>query len=170
MYAMTKNQFRSLVVFTFLLTILSIVYDFFYADAITEKLFVYQDILEPDWSDTKLYLLAGTISITVLAALAGFVGLLVFGNLARHLFLFACVLFLVITPFIGPYIASGVNQTLHDVVNLLSGLILALVYFSPVRNSKLNLITHFSSPATRLSSIEWMGFNLNAFITPFRIA
>jgi len=134
LYAMTKNQFRSLVVFTFLLTILSIVYDFFYADAITEKLFVYQDILEPDWSDTKLYLLAGTISITVLAALAGFVGLLVFGNLARHLFLFACVLFLVITPFIGPYIASGVNQTLHDVVNLLSGLILALVYFSPVRN------------------------------------
>ena len=135
---MTKNQFRALVVFTFLLTILGIVYDFFYADAITKKLFAYQDILEPDWSDTKLYLIGGSISLAVLTALAGYVGLIVFWNFARHLFLFASVLFLVITPFIGPYIASGVNQTLHDVVNVFSGLILALVYFSPVRNYFVN--------------------------------
>jgi hypothetical protein len=131
---MQRNQFRALVVFTLLLTILSIVYDFFCADPIAEKLFAYQDILEPDWSDTKLYLLAGTISLAVLTALVGFVGLLVFWNFARHLFLSACVLFLVITPFIGPYITSGANQALYNVVNVLSGLILGLVYFSPVKH------------------------------------
>jgi len=131
---MKKNQFRALVVFTLLLTVLSIVYDFFYADAIAKKLFRYQEILEPDWSATKFYLVVGTITIASLAVLAGVVGLLLFWNFARHLFLFASVLLLVITPFMGPYIASGVNQTLYSVVNLLSGLILGLVYFSPVKS------------------------------------
>lgn len=130
---MEKNQFRALVVFTFLLTILSIVYDFFYADAITKKLFAYQEILEPDWSDTKFYLVVGIITFAVLAALGGVAGLLVFWNVARHLFLFAAVLFLVTTPFIGSYIASGINQTLYSAVNLLTGLILGLVYFSPLK-------------------------------------
>ena len=131
---MKKNQFRALVVLTLLLTVLSTVYDFFCADAIAEKLFAYHDILEPDWSAAKFYLVTGTICIAALTGLVGAWGLLVFWSFGRHLFLFSSILFLAITPVIGPYIASGANQTLYSVVNVLSGLILGLVYFSPVKN------------------------------------
>jgi hypothetical protein len=63
------------------------------------------------------------------------IGLFVFWRRARTLYLVSLFLLLGLTPFFGPYVDAGWGHALDAAALILSGLILALIYFSPLSSN-----------------------------------
>ena len=69
----------------------------------------------------------------LIASVAGLVGLLAFKRWGRELSLWSTLVFLVIFPFTGPVVSSGVGSSLSDLSMILWGAVLAVAYFGPIR-------------------------------------
>ena len=131
---MTKNQFRVLIIFSFVLTILGGGYDhFFGADAVTQQLLDLYSKIEPEITGVRLLLISNISYLALAATLISFVGLMFFWNPSRHIYAVSFALNLPLLPFMGTHIASGTYQMFYDLGVVLAGAILALLYYSPVR-------------------------------------
>jgi hypothetical protein len=69
----------------------------------------------------------------VILWLVSSIGLFFFWRPARILYVVAMIFGLLATPFFGPYVDAGLGAMLEDVATIISGIIVALVYFSPVK-------------------------------------
>ncbi len=131
---MSKNNFRLLIVVSLVLAVVSGLYDFIWPDPITEKVIDYAYELEPETEESDL-IYYGVIAIAdTVFAIVSLIGLLLFKSWARHLYLAGFILFMPLYPFMGVTVYGGFNQMFYDISMLMSGAILALMYFSPVAN------------------------------------
>ena len=130
----TKTTLRLLIVAQFLIGIGGLVVATFARPASTVAL---SDKAEPFEYGLPLsfatILLACFIVIAV-AALVSWIGLFVFWRPARPLFLITTMLLLLPTLLGGPHVSDGLSATLWEVVSIITGVILGLVYFSPLKD------------------------------------
>ncbi len=131
---MTKTQFRILVVLSLFFGVLAVVSDLVISNPILYQVTVYAESLEAEWSDTKTYIGISIGVLLIIYLIYTFIGLLFFWNNAR---LFYLAGFIVSIPFyfyfLGIVVVSPIGGLLYDSSNILSGMILALIYFSPVK-------------------------------------
>ena len=71
--------------------------------------------------------------VFLIALLTAWIGLFVFWKPARMLYLITMVVSLLLGPFFGPYVETGLSYTLCEATSIVSGIILTLVYFSPLK-------------------------------------
>jgi len=126
----SKNLLRILVVSAIVTLILGVIGQFL--AELPEPLKAYRqaelhgEVGAQDW-------LSAIFAITwVTMGLAGAVGLLFFWRPARILYLVAAVAGIFSTVLAGPVVLAGWSMAMDELSNLLSGAILALVYFSPL--------------------------------------
>lgn len=130
---MTKTHFRILVVCELLLVLISGIIDWVFPDETVALLTKYSDALESDWSNTQAILISGYLLVCVVYFLFSSLGLLLFWNSARLIYLLGFIIFMPVYFFTGVNVSSATGQALIDTTNVLSGVILALIYFSPVK-------------------------------------
>ena len=68
----------------------------------------------------------------LIATIVSIIGLYLWKPWSRHLFLGVWILSVLLAPFVGPYVYSGIGYALYDLSSMLSGLLLGIAYFSPV--------------------------------------
>jgi len=66
--------------------------------------------------------------------LGSIIGLFFFWRPSRILYLISIILGLLLPPFFGPYVDAGWGTAFEDAATIVSGVILALVYFSPLKS------------------------------------
>jgi hypothetical protein len=87
---------------------------------------------EADFTTRDLVDLAVSIPLLLLA-LVSMVGLFLFWRPARPLYLVTTAAGLFLTPFFGPYVDAGWETAFGEAATIISGMVLALVYFSPLK-------------------------------------
>jgi hypothetical protein len=70
----------------------------------------------------------------IILSLVSSIGLFFFWRPSRILYLISSVLGLLLAPFFGPYVDAGWGKAFEDAALVISGVILALVYFSPLKS------------------------------------
>lgn len=80
----------------------------------------------------NLWLMFGLVAPFALAAMAGMYGLYMFKRWGRMLSLYSTLAGLVLFPFFGPSLYSGLESALFEASTLLWGAILALSYYSGI--------------------------------------
>lgn len=128
----TRSKFRIFVVVVFLLSILSGFADVIFQDSVIIKLNEYAETLEPEIQEDSLNLIIGALVFAVIYLLYSFIGLILFWNMARHVYLVGFVIILPMEIFMGPVIMSGLRTFVYDFAMVLCGFLLALIYSSPV--------------------------------------
>lgn len=78
------------------------------------------------------WFIAVTVALVV-AAVAGAGGMLLFKRWARTLSLWSTVLFLLLYPFVGATVESGVAVSMNEASSMLWGAALAVAYFGSLR-------------------------------------
>lgn len=131
---MTRTQFRILVVVSFVLSLVGGVVDLIVPDPIVEEVTSYAESLEPEWSDARLFALMGFLLLGIVYVIYTLLGLLLFWNMARHVYLAGFFFLIPMYLVLGVTVTSGIGQILYDAGSVLSGVILALIYFSPVKD------------------------------------
>ncbi|WP_444884620.1 hypothetical protein [Microbulbifer sp. PSTR4-B] len=129
---MSKNQYRTLIVLSLAIGLLSGVYDYIWPDPITDQVFDYIVEIEPEIDGTKLVVAGALAVLAIIMALVSVVGLLLFKSWARHVYAAGFVAAFALYPFMGVTVYSGFSQVLYDISMVLSGVLLALMYYSPV--------------------------------------
>jgi hypothetical protein len=74
----------------------------------------------------------GLLVLMLVLLLAALSGLLLFKSWGRVAFVLCGVVGFPIIMMNGPYITSGLSSVLYDLSNITSGVVLAMMYFSPV--------------------------------------
>ena len=129
---MSKNQFRTLIVVSLVIGLLSSVYDYIWPDPITDQVFDYIVEIEPGIEGASL-VAAGVLAIVaIIMALVALIGLLLFKSWARHVYAAGFLAAFALYPFMGITVYSGFSLVLYDMSMVLSGVLLALMYYSPV--------------------------------------
>jgi len=123
--------FRIVVVMSLLLSVLSGVCDFIIPNEPLEKLILYSLELEPVGYEFGM-LEIGFIVIGLTLVLVAFVGLMLFKNWGRVAFILCGVVGLPYMIIGGPYISSGLGGSLYDLSNVASGVVLAMMFLSPI--------------------------------------
>ena len=80
-----------------------------------------------------MIMIATTIPLLILFLVSS-IGLFFFWRPARIVYLIATVAGLLLTPFFGPYVDAGWGTAFDEAAILVSGVILALIYFSPLKD------------------------------------
>jgi hypothetical protein len=62
------------------------------------------------------------------------IGLFLFWRPARTLYVITIIVGLLETPFFGPYVDAGFGTMFEDAAIIVSGVVLALIYFSPLKD------------------------------------
>ncbi len=129
---MNKNQFRILVVTSFLLGVFSGIIEYVWPDPVVEM--AYEIIIEQEeeMGESKLILLGITVLVGVFLIIGSFVGLLLFKKWGKTMYALGFLLMIPIYSIMGVGVYSGLSQMVNDISMILSGIILALVYYSPV--------------------------------------
>jgi hypothetical protein len=70
----------------------------------------------------------------IILSLGSSIGLFFFWRPSRVLYLISTVLWLLLSPFFGPHVDAGWGTAFEDAAMIVSGVILALVYFSPLKS------------------------------------
>lgn len=86
------------------------------------------DMMPREW------ILVGLGIPVIIAVLVASIGLMCFWRPARPLYLARIVVAAVLMPLSGPYITSGWAEAIESVSLTVSGVVLALIYFSPLRD------------------------------------
>ncbi len=149
---MTKTQFRLLVVVSFLMSIICGIWDMVVQNETVGRMSEYYTTLEAEWSDTKMILMTGYFLLALVWTFYTFLGLLLFWNSARHIYLLGFIVFLPMYWVAEVIVSSGVAQTLCDTAMVLSGFILALIYYSPVQSYFIKKSTPAISPTNEKAS------------------
>ena len=126
-----KNIFRILVVLSLVLSTVSVVWDFIFPNEIVNKLMIYFFELKPVDIEVSSIDIISSVAMLFLM-LAALVGLLLFKNWGRIAFILCGVVGYPVIMMSGPQISSGVSGVLFDLSNITSGVILAMMYLSPV--------------------------------------
>ena len=104
-----------------------------FPDETLELVTDFVETLEEDWSELKMFLIVGLGLLGLLLSCYSFIGLLLFWNSARLIYLLGFIFSIPVYPFLDISVSSGTNLALCDTATVLSGVILALIYFSPVK-------------------------------------
>jgi len=86
------------------------------------------DITATDW------ILFGVSIPMLIALVVASIGLLLFSRPARPLYLAIIIVDILLTPCWGPYVTTGWARALEAVSYIINGVVLALIYFSPLRD------------------------------------
>ncbi len=113
-------------------SILSGFVDFIWPNEITEQVTSYAEELEQEWSDTQQVVFVLDLFLVVLCSVGSFIGLMLFKNWGRILFLLGFALVAPLYWLLGTPVSSPLSQLLYDLGAYGEGAILVLCYFSPV--------------------------------------
>src|SRR5215210_6454370 len=125
---MSPTVFRFIVVLSLMLPLGALGVDFMFPSLIPQGL---AKAVEADPIPSALehgWFIAVTASLVV-AALAGAGGMLLFKRWARTLSLWSTVLFLLVYPFAGSTVESGMAASMNEASSMLWGAALAVAYF-----------------------------------------
>ncbi len=131
----TKTTFRLLILAEILLRIGDGVADHFGESSLPEALrnFPYENWYDGA-SKTVLVTMAGCLALLVLGQIGAYVGLLLFWRPARALYLALVVGEILFTSFFSSfYVGPALSFGLAEASRVVAGVILALVYWSPVK-------------------------------------
>jgi hypothetical protein len=130
---MTRKNFRILLVLSWLLLIAGIVASFLTENSLPPELQSYLERVEnAPLANGEIVLAVVDVAFFVLAVVLT-VGLFRFRRWAKSLLPMSYVLGLALIPGNGPYVESGWASFLFFLGSSVDGIILALVYFSPLR-------------------------------------
>ena len=131
---MDKKPFQFVVICTMLISLFSGFYDLLFTHSLVDSINHYIASVEPQHSDTEywVFTLYGIFMLT--AVLAGFIGLLMFRPWAPAVYLVGYFLSFPAYYFNGLFVSSPTAQILYDFSMMLSGFILALIYFSSLKD------------------------------------
>ena len=129
----TKRLLRALIIAEILVGIISIVVSLATEFLLPEPLKTFVDREgEGRLTTREIVMLVAAIPLINLLLLSS-IGLFFFWRPARILYLIAMGYGLVLTPFFGPYVDAGWGTILEEIAVIISGVILALVYWSPLK-------------------------------------
>ena len=130
----SKAFLRTLIVAEIALGIISVVLSLLTESALPEPLraFVKAES-EAEMTPRIMIMIATTVPAIILWILSS-VGLFFFWRPARILYLIVNVAGLLVAPFFGPYVDAGWGTAFDEAAILVSGVILALIYFSPLKD------------------------------------
>lgn len=130
----TKGLLRTLIIAEIGIGIVSIVVSLITESMLPEPLRAFLEAeSEAEITARELVMVTAAIPLIILLLMSS-IGLFFFWRPARTLYLITVVLGLAMTPFFGPYVDAGWGTTFEEVAVIISGVILALVYFSPLRD------------------------------------
>ena len=130
---MTRKNFRILLVLSWLLVIAGVMASFITEKTLPPELQSYLERVEnAPLTNSEIVLAVVDIAFIVFAVVLT-VGLFRFRRWAKTLLPISYVLGLALIPGDGPYVESGWASFLFFLGSLVDGIILALVYFSPLR-------------------------------------
>ncbi|GMU20107.1 MAG: hypothetical protein AMXMBFR13_02070 [Phycisphaerae bacterium] len=130
----TKGLLRTLIVAEIGIGIISIVVSLFTESMLPEPLRAFLEAeSEAEITAREMVMIAAAIPLIILLLVSS-IGLFFFWRPARILYLLTVVLGLAMTPLLGPYVDSGWATTFEEIAVIISGVILALVYYSPLRD------------------------------------
>ena len=131
MRALTKNQFRAVLVLSYGFSALSIAAAFLGESSLPPPLQEYLGFDEnAEFSAMDAVILAVVLPFLVVE-LVSLVALLRFWRWSRELAIAVTVAGVVMIPFLGPTVEPGVATSLSFTSSMLYGAVLALAYFSP---------------------------------------
>lgn len=127
---MTHSMFRKLLFVSIVLSLAAMVVAVFptYSEALA---IAYENEPQP-WFMENPWIFGGVAAVLLLAWLASLVGLFLYKPWGRTLSLYSTFAALLVTPFIGVLLSSGIESALFDASSMVWGAVLALSYFSPV--------------------------------------
>lgn len=117
-----KDLFKKLIIYNFLIFIVTVIYTFFFQSKQVENI---NEYLFKNYSTIETVI----IFILVIVHLMSFYFLFVFKKIGTSLFTFSLIGVLILTLF-QPTVFDGVEYTLDAISNILSGGILILIYFT----------------------------------------
>ena len=130
---LTKTTLRTLIIAQFVLGIASIVSSELAASSLPDALRVASEHSEYDFSPAVLQTLLVIFILFVVLAVISWIGLFVFWRPARFLYFITVILLLLPTLLGGPHVGTGLSAMLAETVSIITGIILALIYFSPLK-------------------------------------
>ena len=129
----SKTTLRLLVAGEILLAIATIAASLLGQSSLPEALRTYEEtrFQDPSLSEGLLVLLP--VVWLIVARGIAWIGLFVFWRPARMWYLLTSLGGLAFVPFLGPYVETSWSYLLNDVMLLLNGFLLALIYYSPLK-------------------------------------
>jgi len=126
-----KNIFRSIVLLSLLLSVGSGLYDLVFSSELIDALWAvaYESDLDSQSDGIVMNIIYATIFLLLILAM---VGLLLFKWWGRVAFLLCGIVGFPVIAMSGPQIYSGMSGVLYDLSNILSGVILVLIYYGPI--------------------------------------
>ena len=129
---MSKNQFRILIITSLVLGLLSGIYDYLWPNPETEKVYNYIVEIEAEIEGARLVIVGVLGVIAIIMLVVSIIGLLLFKSWGRHVYVAGFIVAFSLYPFVGVAVSSGFAQVLYDISMVFSGVLLALMYYSPV--------------------------------------
>lgn len=130
----SKMLLRTLIVVEIVLGIIGGVVSFLTESVLPESLRAYMDAAsETNVTGWEMIMFAAGIPLLI-AALISSIGLFLFWRPARVLYLIAMIAGVLLTPVFGPFVDAGWGRAFEEAAGVVSGVILALVYFSPLKH------------------------------------
>ena len=130
---MSKFRFRALIVFSVIFALTGAGYDLIYPDPFIESVndFIFEN--EPTSSESFDNVVLVLLSIALILTAVAYVGLFLFKRWGVYLYAFTLLISCIFYFFDGAYVFSSFGQFNYDASMFLSGVILTLVIFSPVK-------------------------------------
>jgi hypothetical protein len=130
---LSKQNLRILIVAEIVLAVAAGVVSYATWSLLPEPLLMYlrEEVRGP--MTPKQVVQFGIGSLYVLVFLVASIGLFLCWRPARILYLFTAIISVLLTPFFGPHVDAGWGQMLTEASQVLSGGIIALVYFSQLK-------------------------------------
>jgi putative Mn2+ efflux pump MntP len=129
----TKRAFRFLLVAEVLLAIIGSIVAVFTESQLPEALQAYEQAEAEAEFTTREWVLLGVGVVFLVPFLVSRIGLFAFWRPARRLYFWTAIGGVTLAPFFGPYVDAGWGQLFNEVAMIISGVILALIYYSPLR-------------------------------------
>lgn len=130
---LSKRFLRVLIVVNLILFVVSPVAFVVNEDWLPEPLRAFEQARETEIT-TADWIQGSVDGAAIIAALVACIGLLVFWRPARPLYFCAIILGTLVTSLGGPDATSGWVEAIEGVSDILAGVVLALIYFSPLKD------------------------------------
>jgi hypothetical protein len=130
---MSPSQFRYTLAAYIVLGFIGGSFDLIFPSAIPEALSNAQETNDANLSTTSLILVALLGMVVIVGSITSFVGLYLFRPWSPRLAVIVTVLSLFVWPLLGVSVASGWSVVLTTLSTTLWGVVLALAYFSPLK-------------------------------------
>ena len=130
---MTKGKFRWVITASIVASILGIIADFIMEASLPEPLRDYLNAQSEADLTTRDAIVAVVSLLFLVAWVVAIIGLYCFWQFARPLMVIVLIGGIIVSVVIGPTVQSGLASAFYYVDTVLSGMILALSYTTPVR-------------------------------------